>query len=68
VAHAPIDLHWGGPRHVTLVDLSDASAGEVAVACLRGATLLAAVLAVSWVVVVRHLWDRARPVPPAADR
>jgi hypothetical protein len=59
VVHAPLDLRWGGPRYVRLVDLSDATAPEVALECLRGAVLLAALLAVAWPLVLRPLWHRA---------
>jgi membrane-bound metal-dependent hydrolase YbcI (DUF457 family) len=66
VADAPLDLRWGGPRYVRLVDLSEATAGEVAVELLRGGVLLAAVLALAWLLCVRHLWHRARlPTPPS---
>ena len=65
VADAPLDLRWGGPRYVRLVDLSDATAGEVAVEFLRGGLLLAAALALAWLVCIRHLWHRAHPAAPA---
>lgn len=58
VAHAPIDVSWGGPHYISRVDLSDSSLGETLAHGLFGAACLAAVLGVAWLVLIRHLWAR----------
>ena len=58
-ADVPLDWSWGGPYWVEANDLSDAGWVEVLVRTGIGGVLFALFLWLSWILLVRRLWQRA---------
>ena len=64
-ARAPVDLSWGGPRHIDRIDLSPGPWWEAARSATVGAALLALTLLVAWRLVIHRLWQEGRAMPVA---
>jgi membrane-bound metal-dependent hydrolase YbcI (DUF457 family) len=65
-AKAPFQAIWGGPRFVPATDLSDAGVLEMLVRTAIGGALFAGFLWLTWIMVIRRLWQRGADPPIVA--
>lgn len=59
--HTPWQPVWGGPKYVPGNHLNHGSAWDIAGSLMLGAVAFVLFTYVSWILVVRRLWERARP-------